>query len=832
MDAPPTRQAGLLEPIPNSFTDTPADRILGQSLFVSSAGLRTLRYFGDNTTACQTVRMVLANSAHRTHLSDSSGRTDHEHQDRQQTSTGRIWYHMASTGRQPSQRLQQRIDAHLPWLRHWIPRCQPLVRRLAGSLPDFDSIWLDVFVQQRLLTPWQAEQLQATSADRLSIGPYRLLTASGRNTFEAVRADRPDDRVILTSAGKHPSDSSVKDFVDRCNKVSSQAPICCQLPHDLIADADGEVWLATNYVVGWSLRELLIRGGRFPSSVVSEVGQQLLTATAWLETHGLVHGEIVTENIRITPRGAVVLVAAGAKQGSLSVSRQQHPETLHDCEGTAPESVLPNHIPGARSELYSLGALLWQLLAGRNVFLTADPVRRMLLQQQRDIPDVSNVAAECPSWIAAEIRSMTRRKPELRPASASDILPKWSDQNLGGRKAIRSLIDQLPERRPQETSGIPRRPRPAVSNTAAIVGLTTALLTASLLLPSQMPQLLQLMPSTEQPQAEAVTASATAEFTNYDAGSVRMPEADLDGTIRLTAGVAYTAFPVTAKHLRVVGSRQNPSIVLIPAGGWKLNAESIHLEGLIFQHTPDVNDTNEQQLVQVDTTDLTVESCRFTANRLNAGGGALVWETSSVQPARIVIRNSAFDGRGYGLSLTSPPAGISLANVLLASLGGGIRCELPSGHSAEFAPDVTNVTQRFGFSVIDLISLSAEAPATSLRLKTRDCVFAPTQAVIRFLPAAGQRGNRLQLRIDSHPAGYPPLRDPTAADAVWIDRDLKRSVLLGESQFTENMLLPATLEFADGPGSSSSDLLSGSQLVDFNGPKISGQLPGFRRMAP
>lgn len=43
MYVPPTRQAGLLEPIPNSFIDTPTDRILGQSLFVSSAGLKTLR---------------------------------------------------------------------------------------------------------------------------------------------------------------------------------------------------------------------------------------------------------------------------------------------------------------------------------------------------------------------------------------------------------------------------------------------------------------------------------------------------------------------------------------------------------------------------------------------------------------------------------------------------------------------------------------------------------------------------------------------------------------------------------------------------------------------
>jgi hypothetical protein len=59
----------------------------------------------------------------------------------------------------------------------------PAVRRLAGALPEFDSVWIDALAQRRLLTSLQASWLNAGRGSELRLGPYllrqRLLTPAG-----------------------------------------------------------------------------------------------------------------------------------------------------------------------------------------------------------------------------------------------------------------------------------------------------------------------------------------------------------------------------------------------------------------------------------------------------------------------------------------------------------------------------------------------------------------------------------------------------------------------------------------------------------------------------
>src|SRR5262245_25879665 len=55
------------------------------------------------------------------------------------------------------------------------------VRKLAGDLPHFDSVWVDALAQARLLTPYQAAELNAGRGDALAIGPY--VVVSRERTF-------------------------------------------------------------------------------------------------------------------------------------------------------------------------------------------------------------------------------------------------------------------------------------------------------------------------------------------------------------------------------------------------------------------------------------------------------------------------------------------------------------------------------------------------------------------------------------------------------------------------------------------------------------------------
>ncbi len=58
--------------------------------------------------------------------------------------------------------------------RSQIEHVAPRVRRLAGELPDFDSVWVDALLQARILSPFQAEQINAGRGESLVCGPYVL----------------------------------------------------------------------------------------------------------------------------------------------------------------------------------------------------------------------------------------------------------------------------------------------------------------------------------------------------------------------------------------------------------------------------------------------------------------------------------------------------------------------------------------------------------------------------------------------------------------------------------------------------------------------------------
>lgn len=731
---------------------------------------------------------------------------------------------------QPSERLMNLISRQLPWLSDWLPHCEPLVRKLAGDLPVFDTVWLDAFVKQRLITPWQAEQLRSDPPGMLKLGQFTLVDSHGRHTFVATSAERLPKSFVITAAGQTTgdADSEGSRLVARLVSVSHLAPGCCRVPIDAITDADGRNWLVTPYVPGWSLRDLLIRGGRLPWQAVQEIGSELLRAAAWLQQHDLQHSELVTENVRVTPTGEIVLVAACDRLLRSQSSNLRSPENLKQCGGTAPHSRIGEISIDSRGELYALGCLLWQLLTARRPFPTADPVRHQLLQQQIDVPDVRDLAPECPQWLAEQIRAMTRRKPELRPVSAAEVLQQWGLRPGQGRAAIRRLIGQLPDRPRAIKAGSPQKPQRTLTGKPSILSLLLLLLIVPFLLPVNTPAFLKA----HLPRLLNSDADFPGSADQQQPVSLRernpLPAPDQNGEIRLTGGLTYhVSDPVTVPALRIIADADNVARISVPSAGWNIEADSVVLSGLEFVSSSAAADTEATTLLAVTASDLTLQSCVFHADQLSTAGAGLRWNPREAARGRVVIRNTWFEGNGYALSLAQMPAGLSLTNVLLASRGGGILCECSRYSTSTWSPEFQRVTQRLGFSVLDLIASDAASKLPEIRFSTRNCVFAPARSVIRLLPFPGTTGDNLQVSFTAYPDDYPPLKSTAADDAVWIDRSLGRSIRLADSQISENMLLPAELEFAAQQTPGLSSTVAESRLTDFDGPKLFGQLPGI-----
>ena len=129
------------------------------------------------------------------------------------------------------------------------------------------------------------------------------------------------------------------------------------------------------YVAGWSLRDLLRMGGLTLSEVDPVPGRGARRRSEASHRAGIVHRDIKPANVMVTSRGAVKLVDFGiARPSGDPAATTTHVQLLL---GT-PRYLSPEQARGetadARSDLYSAGCLLFELLAGRPPFAGDDPV--------------------------------------------------------------------------------------------------------------------------------------------------------------------------------------------------------------------------------------------------------------------------------------------------------------------------------------------------------------------------------------------------------------------------------------------------------------------------
>ena len=767
--------------------------------------------------------------------------------------------------RSPSERLSQILTKTGLCSRTEIEHCEPIVRRLSHDLPDFDSVWLDALVQQRFLTPWQAERLQANEADQIVVGRYRKQQPLGRATFQATDADHLAG-VVLRQL--QTSDQSARPAIARgvaelmasIERVRKTAPSVLALPDEntwsriapddetelsSATDEPGDPVLVSTYIPGWTMEELLIRGGRLPFAAVAEIGRELLTALAWLESSRLLHGDLVTRNVRLDAGGCVHLVDPFAR-------RLQQPQfaltdrlTLRECDGIAPEQVGTGRPADARSELYALGCLLWQLLTSRPVVLSADPVTRLMKQKEQDIVDVRGQVPDCPEWMSRMIQSMTRRSPELRPASAAELLKQWKASSGAALRHCRALARQMPDH------AVRSRPRPFVRRArngrswlwptaaTAVLGLLVFLTARTGVLPKTLRlntwSDLKRVFSTE----DSRYVVQPANIVQSQQGPLPLPTVDADGLIRLDSGKSYVAADCEfAGSLRILCEQSPTASVLITEGAaWLLKARSVELRGVSLSMKNDrasaealAPSRRPQQLLAVLSSALTISGCVIQSPSSADNFAGVVWQRPVGEEGTVMIANTVFAGGGYSVSFNNPPRRCEFDNVLLANRAGGIQCVFSKGDSEAWDVSCRTVTQRFGFSLIDGVIHPNGISQLRLSLTSAECVYDPQMAIVRLGVPATWKPEAMQVQFRASETGNPTVVPPAIQHVVYVDKALGQLVSLPDSQITENTLLLADLTFgasSTGAADTVSSEWSASTLEDFEGPKLTEIMPGI-----
>ncbi len=170
-------------------------------------------------------------------------------------------------------------------------------------------------------------------------------------------------------------------------------------------------WLGPEYVPGASLRQLLDRFQPLAPAQALGVLAGALAGLAHVHEAGIVHGDITTNNLLVDPNGKSKLTDFGSAVGPSGRG-----------VGVTPAYASPEAAQGlpmdARSDLYSMGVVLYECLAGRRPFSGSSDEVVLHRHVTADVPPIEGLAPPVHELLAASLA----KDPEQRPQSAADFL--------------------------------------------------------------------------------------------------------------------------------------------------------------------------------------------------------------------------------------------------------------------------------------------------------------------------------------------------------------------------------------------------------------------------
>jgi serine/threonine protein kinase len=248
------------------------------------------------------------------------------------------------------------------------------------------------------------------------LGKYKIIEEVGRGGFAAVYK-AVDTTLNRTVALKCLAPHLLWDptFVQRFQR---EAEVAANLDHPNIvtiyevSQIEGVYFIAMQFLAGRTVSQILEAEGALPVSQVRAIIEQIASALDYAHARGFVHRDVKPSNVIVADDGRATLTDFGLVKAGEGTKLS----TTGVVFGT-PEYMSPEQAEGekldARSDVYSMGVVLFEMLAGRAPFL-ADTTPAVMYKHVHEPPPLDELPSDLPQGVVAVVEKALAKDPAGR----------------------------------------------------------------------------------------------------------------------------------------------------------------------------------------------------------------------------------------------------------------------------------------------------------------------------------------------------------------------------------------------------------------------------------
>ena len=208
------------------------------------------------------------------------------------------------------------------------------------------------------------------------------------------------------------------------------------VPMSGAGEAQGMLYFTMPFLEGDTLRQRLAREGAFPMGDAVRVARDIANALVHVHSLGVVHRDVKPENILLAPHGAVLLDFGHARAPAImpSVDAQDAKKYIVGTPNyVSPEQVAGRRVADSRSDIYSLGCVLLEMLTGQLPFAASSARESMQRRLDEPPPEIRALRPDVPEELSSVLKGAMKIDPAERYMSAGQMAD-----------ALTSALDLLP----------------------------------------------------------------------------------------------------------------------------------------------------------------------------------------------------------------------------------------------------------------------------------------------------------------------------------------------------------------------------------------------------